>query len=246
MMDLEKFLSQSSNSPSAGFNYCPRKQEFLEEVRDLVRRGLKLFPVSLAAKLNGCPDRLSADATDNPSLLYELSATTQPLWGYRLAIGPSGVCVLVLDGAVGRASFAALVPDLDEVLTLQARCGDKAYAFFRQPSGLMRIAFQRKLARGVILLGDGESCIVPPFGGAAWVNAGAEIEAFPHALRELLAAENPDSPPGRAIPAPKAPARQVPCRPTTPVEKPRRDMRKGFPTCNQGGWQGGYRIHRQR
>ena len=114
MMDLEKFLSQSSNSPSAGFNYCPRKQEFLEEVHDLVRRGLKLFPVSLAAKLNGCPDRLSADATDNPSLLYELSVATQPLWGYRLAIGPSGVCGLVLDGAVGRASFAALVLDLDD------------------------------------------------------------------------------------------------------------------------------------
>jgi hypothetical protein len=246
MMDLEKFLSQSSNSPSTVFNCCHRNQEFLEEVHDLARRGLKLFPVSLAAKLNGCPDRLIADATDNVSVLDELSAAAQPLWGYRLAIGPSGVCIMILNGAIGRASFAALVPDLDEVLTLQARCGDKAYAFFRQPSGLKRIAFQRKLARGVSLLGDGESCIVPPFGGAAWVNAGAEIEALPYVLCELLAAENPDSPPGRAIPAPKAPARQVPCRPTTPVEKPRRDMREGFPTCNQGGWQGGYRIHRQR
>lgn len=246
MMDLEKFLSQSSNLPTTAFNCCRHDQDFLEEVRDLARRGLKLFPVSLAAKLNGCPERLMADATDDISRLGELSVAAHPLWGYRLAIGSSRVCVLVLDGAVGRASFTALVPDLDDVLTLQSRCGDKAYAFFRQPSGLKRIAFQRKLARGVSLLGESESCIVPPFGGAAWVNASAEIEALPYALRELLASENPDSPTGSAIPASNVPSRPVLCRPATPIEKPRRDMRKGFPNCNQGGWQKGYRIYRQR
>lgn len=169
MMDLEKFLSQSSNRPPEAFNCCHRNQEFLEEVHDLARRGLKLFPVSVAAKLNGCPDRLIADATDNISLLDELSAAAQPLWGYRLAIGPSDVCILILNGAIGRASFAALVPDLDECHTLQARCGDTVYAFFRQPTGMKRIASRRKLVRGVTLLGDGESSIVPPF-GAVWVD----------------------------------------------------------------------------
>lgn len=246
MMDLEKFLSQSSNAPSAVPNCCQRNQDFLKEVHDLARRGLKLFPVSMAAKLNGCPDRLIADATDNVSLLCELSAAAQPLLGYRLAIGPSSVCILILTGAVGRASFAALVPDLDECLTLQARCGDAVYAFFRQPAGLRRVASNTKLAPGVSLLGDGESCIVPPFSGAVWVNAGAEIEALPYGLRELLASEDPNGSSRRAIPVPKPSTRPTQCRPTTPFEKPGRAGRKGFPTCNQGGWSGGYRIYRQR
>lgn len=245
-MDLEKLLLQSSNSPSAGFSYCPRNQEFLEEVHDLARRGFKLFPVSLAAKLNGCPNHLIADATDDISLLEELSAVAQPLWGYRLAVGPSGVCILILDGALSRASFAALIPELDECLTLQARCGDKTYAFFRQPTGVKRIASKGKLASGVSLLGDGESCIVPPFRGAVWVDASMEIEALPYALRELLAFEDPDSFPERAMPGPKPGSRPEPCRPKTPFEKPHRGIRKGFPTCNQGGWKSGYRIYRQR
>jgi hypothetical protein len=244
-MDIEQFFSLPSGAFSAAFNFRHSSQELLDEVRNLAQRHLKLFPVSLAAKLNGCPDHLIADATDDISLLEELSAAAQPLWGYRLAVGPSGVCILILDGAVSRASFAALVPDSDECRTLQARCGDKTYAFFRQPTGLKRIASQSKLAPGVSLLG-GESCIVPPSGGAVWVDAGAEIEALPYALRELLASENPNGPPGRAMPAPKPSTRPAPCRPTTPIEKPRRDLRKGFPTCNQGGWQGGYRIYRQR
>lgn len=244
-MDLEQFLSRSSDSFSAAFDNRRCNQDLLEEVHDLVQRGLKLFPVSMAAKLNGCPDRLIDDATEHISLLVELSATACPLWGYRLAIGPSGVCILILDGAVGRASFSALVPDLDECHTLQARCGDTVYAFFRQPAGMKRIASRRKLARGVTILGDGESSIVPPF-GAVWVDAGAEIEALPYALRQLLASEDPDSSPGRVMPAPKPSPRPAPCRPTTPIEKPHPGMRKGFPNCNQGGWQGGYRIYRQR
>lgn len=244
-MDLEQFISRSSDSFSVAFDNRVCKQDPLEEVRDLTRRGLKLFPVSVAAKLNGCPDRLIAEATEDISLLVELSATACPLWGYRLAIGPSGVCILILDGAVGRASLAALVPDLDECHTLQARCGDTVYAFFRQPAGIKRIASRRKLVRGVTLLGDGESSTVPPF-GAVWVDAGAEIEALPHALRELLASEDPDSSPGRVMSAPKPSPRPVPCRPKTLFEKPPRCMRKGVPTFNQGGWKGGYRIYRQR
>lgn len=246
MMDLEKFLSQSSNAPSAAPNYCQPNEDFLKAAHDLARRGLKLFPVSVAAKLNGYPDSLIADATDDVSILYKLSAAARPLLGLRLAIGPSDVCVLVLTGAIGRASFAALVPDLDECLTLQARSGDQVYAFFRQPPGLRRVASKKNLARGVDLLGDGESCMLPPFAGASWVNVGADIEALPYGLRELLASEDPDGPPRLAVPKPKPSTRPAPCRPTTQFEKPCRSRRKGFPTCNQGGWSGGYRIYRQR
>lgn len=86
-------------------------------MRDLARRGLKLFPVSVAAKLTGDPDRLIAQATDDTTLLdEELSAAVKPVWGFRIALGPSGLCVLVLAGTIGRASFAALVPDLDDGL----------------------------------------------------------------------------------------------------------------------------------
>jgi hypothetical protein len=165
------------------------------------------------------------------------------LSGLSIALGPSGLCVLVLDGTVGKASFAALVPDLEECLTLQARRGDAVYAFFRLPSGTKRIA-SRKLAPGVSILG--ESCIVPPAGGAVWMNPGAEIEALPYALRELLAVENPDNFPGRAMPAPKPSIRPIPCRPPARFPQPNLAPRKGHPNCNQARWNGGYRIYRRR
>ena len=232
-MDLEQFFSRPSGSFSEAFNSRHCNQDPLDEVRELARRGLKLFPVSLTAKLAGNPDRLIAVATDDVSLLEELSAAAQPLWGHRLALGPSGVCVLVLDGAVGRASFAALVPELVECLTLQARRGDAVYAFFRQPAG-KRIVSARKLAHGVTILGD--SCIVPPSGGAVWVDPRAEIEPLPYALRQLLAPEDPDTTPGRAIPAPQLPSRPAPCQPSVRYPQLKQSgLRKGHPVCNRAG-----------
>lgn len=245
-MDLQQFFSRPLGSPSAAFNSRHCNQDPLEAARELAYQGLKLFPVSLAAKLAGDPDRWIAAATDDTTLLEEHSAAVKSVWGYRLALGPSGLCVLVLDGAVGRASFAALVPDLDGCLTLQARRGDVMYAFFRQPVGMKRVASARKLAPGVSLLGDGESCIVPPSGGAVWANPGAEIETLPYALRELLASEDPDSPPGRSMPVPKPSPRPVPCRSTVRFPLPHHGPRKGHPNCNQARWNGGYRIYRQR
>jgi hypothetical protein len=243
-MDLEQFFPQLLSAPSGAFNSRHYNQDLSDEVRELAHLGLKLFPVSLAAKLAGDPDRLMAGATDDILLLE--AAAAQPLWGYRLALGPSGLCVLILDGAVGRASFAALVPDLDECLTLQGRLGDAVFAFFRQPAGMKRIASAWKLAPGVSLLGDGAGFDVPPTGGAIWTNLGAapEIEALPYPLRELLASEFPDSPPGRAMPAPKPSSpRPVPCRSSVYFPLPDRAPRRGHPICGQ---RGGYRISRRR
>ena len=109
------------------------------------------------------------------------------------------------------------------------------YAFFRQPAGMKRIASARKLAPGVSILGDGESCIVPPFGGAVWLNPGAEIEELPFALRQLLASEDPDTTPGRAIPAPKPPSRPAPCRPAARFPQPNPAPQKGHPICGPRG-----------
>jgi len=242
-MDLNQFFSQLPSAPSGAFNSRHYNQDLSDEVRELAHRGLKLFPVSLAAKLNGCPNEFISEATSDISLLEELSAAAQPLSGLSIALGPSGLCVLVLDGTVGKASFAALVPDLEECLTLQARRGDVVYAFFRQPAGMKRIASARKLAPGVSILG--ESCIVPPFGGIAWINPGAEIEALPNALRELLAIENPDDFPGRAMPAPKPSPRPVQCRPAVRFPQPNRAPRKGHhPVCGRADWRCG--ISRRR
>jgi hypothetical protein len=245
-MDLEQFFSRPSGSFSGAFRSRHFNPDLSDVLRELACRGLKLFPVSLPAKLAGDPDRLIVDATDDISLLEELSAAEQPLWGYRLALGPSGLCVLILDGTVGRASLTALVPDLEECLTLQARCGDKAYVFFRQPAGMKRILSAKHLAPGVSILRDGESCIVPPFGGAVWIDSCAEIEELPYALRELLASESLDNPPGRAIPAPKPSPRPDPCRSKVRLPQPRHGLQKGHPACNQAPWRGGYRIYCQR
>jgi hypothetical protein len=243
-MDLNQFFSQLPSVPSGTFNSRHYNQNLFDEVRELAHRGLKLFPVSLPAKLAGDHDRLIAGATDDVSLLEELSAAAvQPLWGYRLALGPSGLCVLILDGAAGRASFAALVPDLDECLTLQGCRGDAVFAFFRQPSGMKRIVSARKLADGVSILGDGESCIMPPFGGAAWVDPHAEIETLPYVLRELLSSGDPDNSPGRAMPTPKPSPRPAPCRSTVYFPQPDKAPRPGRQVFGQ---RGGYRISRRR
>ena len=246
-MNLDQFFSRPSGSYSGALNSRHCNQDPLGDARELARCGLKLFPVSLLAKLAGDPDRWVADATDDVSLLEELSAAAQPLWGYRVALGPSGLCVLVLDGAVGRTSLAALVPDLDGCLTLQARRGDAVYAFFRQPMGARVIDSARKLALGVSILGHDTGFDLPPAGGAVWLNPGAEIEALPYALRELLAAEDPDGPSGRAMPTPKPSPRPVPCRPPARFPQPKQDLRKGYPVCGQAGWRrGGFRISSRR
>lgn len=248
-MNLQQFLSRPLGSSSTASDSRHFSQDLSDDVRELAHRGLKLFPVSLAAKLAGDHDRLIAGATDDLTLLQELlqAIAARPFWGYRLALGPSGLCVLILDGAVGRGSLAALVPDLDDCSTLQARCGDKAYAFFRQPTGMKRIAGARKMAPGVSILGEGESCILPPSRGAVWVNhpGVAEVETLPYALRQLLAPEDPDTTPVRAIPAPKLSPRPAPCRPAARFPQPNQALRKGHPICGQAGWRGGYRISRR-
>jgi hypothetical protein len=242
-VDLKSFFSRPSGSFSGAFESRHFNRNLSDEVRELAYQGLKLFPVSLAAKLNGCPDELISAATSDIATLQELSAAAAlPLWGYRLALGPSGLCVLELDG---RTSIASLVPDLDDCLTLQARRGNVMYAFFRQPAG-MKVTGSEKLAPGVTILGHGAGFDLPPAGGTAWVNPGAEIETLPYTLRELLASDSPDSPPGRAMPAPKPFHRSVPCRSTARFPQASQGLRKGHPACNQAPWRGGYRIYRQR
>lgn len=244
-MDLEQFFSQPSGSFAAAFRDHHYNQEVPPEVLELAHRGLKLFPVSLAAMLAGDPDRLIAVATDDVTLLAELSAAAQPLSGYRLAIGQSGLSIWRLDGRVGRSSFASIAPDLDESLTtLQACRGDAVYAFFRQPVGMRRIAATRELRPSVSIIGDCEGFDVPPAGGAIWLDPGAEIEALPYVLRELLASDHPDSPPGRAMPAPKPSPRPAPCRSTVYFPQPDKAApRRGYPVCGQ---RRGYHISRRR
>ena len=239
-MNLEQFFQRHPSSPSSeAFTF-----HLPDEVREAMNRGLYVFPVSLPAKLNGHADRLIGEATCDAFRLEELAAspTAHPVCEFRIAIGPSRLCVVQLDGHVGRKQFTAVLDGADECHTLQARRGDVVYAFFRQPAG-MKVMGSAKLAPGVSILG--ESCIVPPTRGAAWMNPGAEIEALPTALRELLAIENPDDFPGRAMPAPKPSPRPVQCRPAVRFPQPNRAPRKGHhPVCGRADWRCG--ISRRR
>jgi hypothetical protein len=212
-------------------------------VREAAARGLKLFPVSQLAKLTN-PDSLIAEATSDIFRLEELADAAQPLWGYRLAVGPSGLCIWRVDGPMSRGSLSALVPDLDECLTLQARCGDAILALFKWPQGLVLRSSSRRLVTGVRILGDGDSCIIPPSGGCVWLNPWAEIEDLPYSLRDL-AFETPDTPGGKAVTVPALSRRPTPCRSRAQFENPQRGVRKGYPICGQAGWRGGYRISRQ-
>jgi hypothetical protein len=211
-------------SPSASFSEAFKSrhynQDFPDGVRELAHRGPKLFPVSLSAKLVGDPDRLIAGATDDVPLLEDLSAAALPLWGYRRAISKPGLCVWRLDGLVGRSSYASLAPDLDESFTtLQARRGDAVYAFFRQPFGMKRTAAARELPPSASILGDCAGLDVPPTGGTVWVNPGAEVEALPYILRELIAS------------APRTALRGVRCRPQSPHPPGSLPVHRVFPAA---------------
>lgn len=250
MKSLNGAFLQGRASRAAAFaaSHYNRYANLPVEVREAANLGLRIFPVSLLAKLKGTSDLFISAATSDLSSLEKLAAAAYPVHEWRVALGPSSLCVLQFNGEAARKSFAALVPDLDECFTLQARCGDMAswVAFFRWPEGLALRSSARKLAPGVRILGQSETCIIPPCGGYVWLNSSAEIEAVPYSLREL-AFEEPDSSPGRAISTPKPAPRPVPCRPTVRFPQSKPVERKGYPVYGHAGWRrGGFRISSRR
>lgn len=246
-MELKEFFSKLPSPHSEPFSsdQCQHTMDLQEEVRQAASRGLKLFPVSQLAKLTGNPDLLIGEATSDLSRLEELVADSQPMWGYRLAVGPSGLCIWRMDQSTTMESLAALAPDLDECLSLQACCGTAALTLFQWPQGLVLRPSARKLVPGLSILGDGDSCIIPPSGGYVWRNPWAEIEALPHALLDL-AFEPTENPPGRSVPVPTPSLRLPACRPAAHLPKPQRGASTVYPTRNQSGWRGKYRLSRRR
>jgi hypothetical protein len=197
--------------------------------------------MSPLAKFSGNPDLLIAEATSEVSRLEEL-AVEYPMCRWRVALGPSSLCALELEGQAGKESFTALAGDQGECLTLQARRGDEALAFFQLPKGSVLRTSAEKLASGLKILG--ESCVIPPTGGYVWMNPWAEVEAVPYSLREL-AFEPPDIPRGRTVPLPQSSTRHAFCRSTSNAAKPRRSEWKGYRVCRQSGSGQGFRISRR-
>ena len=246
MKSIEVFLSElarnnSQSAASTSYDNISRSR-LAEEVRQVARRGWQIFPVSPLAKFSGNPDLLIAEATSQVSRLGELAAE-YPACRWRVALGLASLCALELEGQAGRKSFTALAGDQGECLTLQARRGDEALAFFQLPKGSVMRAFAKKLAPGLRILG--ESCFIPPSSGYVWVNPWADVEAVPYSLREL-AFEPPDIPRGRTVPLPQSSTRRAFCRSTTNAAKPRRGESKGYPVCRQSGSGRGFRISRRR
>jgi hypothetical protein len=240
-MNIEQFFSEHLNSPAAAFTTSPsscRPSTLPQEVREAANLGMLIFPVSQVAKLTGNPNLLIGEATCEICRLEELAAKYWP-YEWRVAIGPSSLCVLQLAGPEGRSSYAALSQDEGECFTLQAHRGDTAWAFYRSPKDLVLRKTAKELAPCVRILVDGDSCVVAPFR-----NPWAEVEAIPHWLRDL-AFKAPDTPCGKAVPVPALPHRPAPCRSRVRFENPKRGVRKGYPNCSQAGWRGGYRISRQ-
>ena len=232
---LEKF---GPGSPSTASTSSPGNLSLglPEEVRRVANRGWHVFPVSALAKFTAQPDLLIGEATSEISRLDEFAAE-YPLCGWRVAVGPSSLCILRLQGQEGRSSFVALSADQGECLTLQAHQGDTAWAFFRWPTGLVLRTSGTKLALGMRILRERDSCIIPPSSNCVFLNPWGEIDAIPSWLREL-AFETPDSPPGIARPIPAFSPPPVPCRSKAHFGK-HRGVRKGYPTC-QTGLRGGF------
>lgn len=246
---MEEFLFdlalRRSSSPAAFASQQENHDRALSDpVRQAANRGWQIFPISPLARLKGNPDLLIGEATNVVARLEELAAE-YPLCGWRVAVGPSSLCILELDGPQGRGSFSALSQEQGECLTLQARRGDTTLAFFRHPKGLVLRKSAKKLATGVRMLGPGDSGAIPPSFGSFYVNPWADVEAVPCWLREL-AFETPDTPPRNAVPMPATSPRQASCRLLTPFERPHRGIRKRYPISGQAGSRKGYRISCRR
>ena len=248
MKSIEEVLFDRSNSGLLGAASPPprrnRCSSLTIDLRQTANRGFRLFPVSEFARKMGHTDLLISEATNDIFRLEELAAE-YPLCSWRAAIGPSGLCVVRVDGRCGRASFEVLCLDQVDGLTLWAESKGKALAFFRKPPGLVLRLSVKKVAPGVRILADGDSCPIPPSGGWGWSNPWAEIEAVPCWLREI-AFEPPECPPGIAASFPRPSPRTAPCRSAPRLQKPRCKVRKEHPTCDQAGLPRRFRISHRR
>lgn len=249
MKSIEAFLSDLARRQSSSFAAFTSEQlkhhpALPDAVRQAANLGWQIFPVSPLAKLKGDPDLLIAEATSDICRLEELAAE-YPLCDWRVAIGPSSLCILEVSGAPGRNSLAVLSQEEGDCLTLQAQRGDAAWAFFRYPQGLVLRDSEKKLAVGLRMLGPGDSCAIPPSGGSLYINPWADIEAVPGWLREL-AFKAPDSPRGNVVPLPAPSPRSSPCRTPSPFKKPNRGTRRGYPVHDHVDWRGGFRVSRRR
>lgn len=240
-------MSQLRRSP-CGLAFTSGRKEPLStldpEVCKAANRGFEVFPDLEIARLTGRPELLIGEATSEISRLEEFAAE-YPLCAWRVAVGQSGLCVLRVDGPQGRASLATLSHDQEGTLTLLARRGETTWAFFWRPKNLKLRVSAKRLALGVTVLVDHGSCPVPPSGGCRWANAWAEIEAVPCWLKEL-AFETPDSPPGKAVPAPVPSPRPVPCRSHARLGMPHRGTYQGYSRRNQVVWRWGHHVYRCR
>jgi hypothetical protein len=249
MKTLEEFFSEYNRgiSPVPGFGSSKGSpfSVLRPELRDSANRGFAMFPVPEFARLTAQRDLLIGEATSDLSRLEELAATS-PLSTWRAAVGSSGHCVVQMSAQDGVAWFAAKCQDHGvDCLTLTYVSGDMVWAIFRWPKNLVLRASAEGLPSGVSVLEAGDSFPVPPSRTCKWANPRAEIEAVPYWLRELVF-ESPDNPPVKIVSVPSPFPRPAICRSTTRFDKPHRGTKKGFPTCNQGGWRTGFRISRRR
>jgi hypothetical protein len=203
-----------------------------------------VFPVPEAARLTGNQEFLIGEATTEISRLEELAAE-HPSHYWHAAVASSRLCVIRLDGIRGREWFAAQNEDQPDSRTLSVTRGETVWAIFGLPAGLVLRASASLLAPGVRILTNSESFPVPPSGGSTWGGSWAEIEAVPYWVRRV-AFEPPDNPPAISVPVPSRSDRPISCRPFARFETPKCSSRKGHPSCNHTGWNGGFRVSRRR
>lgn len=213
------------------------------EVSATANRGLEVFPVPEFARFSGQPELLIGEATSDLGRLEELAAE-YPGCTWRLAIGPA-MFILRMDAPAARFSLAGLNKDQEDCSTLCARRAETIWALFRWPQRMVLRSEARKLAPGLRILADGDSCPVPPSDGCTWVDVSADIEAAPSWLREA-AFECPTLPPGKALPTQAKSAPPAPCRSRARFQQTRGGARRGYPGCNQAGFRGGYCVSRRR
>ncbi len=186
MRSLEEFFSERNTQALADRALTSATHqsrfELHPELRQAANRGFEIFPVPEIARLAGQQERLIGEATSDISRLEDL-AGEYPFCGWRVALGPSRLCLPAHRRDPGRVSIAALSPT-------RGRLSHAPGAAWRYGLGVLSASQRPEAsfdgpevgARCFPSSPAARAARSPPSGSSTWLNPSVEIEAVPHWL----------------------------------------------------------------
>jgi hypothetical protein len=169
MISVEDFLKEHERRAQSITATCPscNPAQIYTNLCNAANRGWRIFPIPPASLLHASVTRDQiAKATNNLVMLEEI-ADLNPGCRWGLATGQaSGVFVLKVEGALGRAVLSRVVTlymeESSDSQTLTSRAGESVFGFFRYPVGLAMRRGGRHPDPGLTIHGEDGFVLLPP------------------------------------------------------------------------------------